>query len=181
MPLLSARPLAAVPIHDAEPCWRRPDPRLFARDLADLGPLFCAWSQTRPGPSARAATIAEGGPDGRVLATPGCIAHACAVTSEGPREWITVHDLAGVPRCRLYLLPDTDYLAWDALLSHAVATAPPEPPRPWRARCGRRLRFEVDAVGPWSLVCARTAAPDCALSWRTVRELVRTEGVALVT
>ena len=35
-------------------------------------------------------------------------------------------------------------------------------------------------ISPWSLVCTSTALPDCVLSWRTVRELVRTEGVALV-
>ena len=178
MPLLRARPPAVAIPADAEPCWRSPDPRRFVRDLAGLGPVFCVW--TEPDTNRRASAVAAGGPDGLVLARPGLLAHACAVTLDGPREWITVHDRAGVPRCRLHPLPDTDYLAWDALLAHTGPAAAPQVPLGWRARRGRRLRFEVEPIGPWSLVCARTAPPDCVLSWRTVRELARAEGVALI-
>ncbi len=179
-PLLSARPRGVANPVDAEPCWRWADPQRFPRDLAGLGPVFCAWSESPANLSRRAAAISPAGPDGLVLAHPGLLAYGCAVTIDGPREWMTVHDGAGMPRCRLYLLPDTDYLAWDALLAHTGAAAAPEVRPNWRARRGRRLRFEVEAIGPWSLVCPRAAAPDCALSWRTVRELVRAEGVALI-
>ncbi|WP_017464042.1 hypothetical protein [Dyella ginsengisoli] len=180
MPLPSARFLVAANPVETPPSWLAPDPRCFARDLAALGPVFCAWAGPAADLSAGAPDIASGSPDGLVLAHPGLLAHACAVTIDGPREWITVHDRAGKPRCRLYLLPDTDYLAWDALLAHADATVAPAARPRWRAHRGRRLRFEVESIGPWSLVCTSTALPDCVLSWRTVRELVRTEGVALV-
>lgn len=38
------------------------------------------------------------------------------VTDDGPREWLECIDRLGRPRARLHLLPDTDYLAWDALI-----------------------------------------------------------------
>ncbi|PXV52326.1 hypothetical protein SAMN04487785_105318 [Dyella jiangningensis] len=39
------------------------------------------------------------------------------IGADGPREWIDCLDAAGTFCARLHLLPDTDYLAWDALLS----------------------------------------------------------------
>jgi len=38
-----------------------------------------------------------------------------AVTGDGPREWCECVDARGRTRARWHLLPDTDYLAWDAL------------------------------------------------------------------
>ena len=39
-----------------------------------------------------------------------------AITSHGPREWLEFVDAQSVCSARLYLLPDSDYLAWDAML-----------------------------------------------------------------
>jgi hypothetical protein len=39
------------------------------------------------------------------------------VTDDGPREWLECVDSLGQIRARLHLLPDTDYLAWDALMN----------------------------------------------------------------
>ncbi|MFC5527184.1 hypothetical protein ACFPPA_15695 [Rhodanobacter ginsengisoli] len=56
---------------------------------------------------------------------------ASSITVEGPREWIECVDRRGDTCARLYLLPDTDYLAWDALLACAgPATTMPAPRRP---------------------------------------------------
>lgn len=44
-----------------------------------------------------------------------------AVTSDGPREWCECMDRFGRIRARWHLLPDTDYLAWDALTASCVA------------------------------------------------------------
>lgn len=41
---------------------------------------------------------------------------ASVITVEGPREWLACFDAHGHECARLHLLPDTDYLAWDALL-----------------------------------------------------------------
>ncbi len=43
-----------------------------------------------------------------------------AVTSDGPREWCECVDRFGRTRARWHLLPDTDYLAWDALTASCV-------------------------------------------------------------
>jgi hypothetical protein len=51
---------------------------------------------------------------------------ASAVTGEGPREWIECIDPDGRLQARIYLLPDTDYLAWDALFADGVPVAAPK-------------------------------------------------------
>jgi len=48
-----------------------------------------------------------------------------AVTEDGPREWLEGMDHAGRPRARLHLLPDTDYLAWEALMATHESPLPP--------------------------------------------------------
>jgi hypothetical protein len=49
-----------------------------------------------------------------------------AVTDDGPREWLECMDRFGRPRARLHLLPDSDYLAWEALM--AMHESPFQPP-----------------------------------------------------
>jgi hypothetical protein len=48
-----------------------------------------------------------------------------AVTEDGPREWLECMDRFGRPRARLHLLPDTDYLAWEALMAKPEPSLPP--------------------------------------------------------
>lgn len=57
-----------------------------------------------------------------------------AVTPEGPREWLECMDRQGRTVARIYLLPDTDYLAWDAMLADAT-------PVPAVGRVSRQQRF----------------------------------------
>ncbi|HUB91997.1 MAG TPA: hypothetical protein VMA74_19905 [Dyella sp.] len=45
-----------------------------------------------------------------------------AVTGDGPREWCECIDARGRTRVRWHLLPDTDYLAWDALTASCTET-----------------------------------------------------------
>jgi hypothetical protein len=47
------------------------------------------------------------------------LAAVSEIGAEGPREWLECFDAHGVLQARLYLLPDTDYLAWDAMLAAA--------------------------------------------------------------
>ena len=51
------------------------------------------------------------------------LAFASAVTADGPREWMECRDAQECLLARLYLLPDTDYLAWDALCAGADIAA----------------------------------------------------------
>lgn len=75
------------------------------------------------------------------------------ITPHGPREWLEFVDVRGDRVARLYLLPDADYVAWDAMLGDcAIARIAAQTPPRWRAhaafmRCAlRRLH------GSW---CAR--------------------------
>lgn len=75
-----------------------------------------------------------------------------AITAHGPREWLEFLDSQSICIARLYLLPDADYLAWDAMLSDCgIARAAPQAPSRWRAhaafmRCAlRRLRSSWQA------------------------------------
>ncbi len=58
------------------------------------------------------------------------------ITPHGPREWLDLESNDGT-QARIYLLPDTDCMAWDAMLE-SVLTQPPAPtelPRRWQAHC----------------------------------------------
>ncbi|WP_019464538.1 hypothetical protein [Dyella japonica] len=56
------------------------------------------------------------------------------IGADGPREWMDCLDAAGTFCARLHLLPDTDYLAWDALLSGG-ALLPAAPVCPGEVAC----------------------------------------------
>ncbi|KGQ18504.1 Hemin transport protein [Lysobacter dokdonensis DS-58] len=70
---------------------------------------------------------------------------ACAVEREGPCEAIHFVDLRGRPCWRLYLLPDSDFLAWDAL----IAPLRKRVDRAWHAARGHRLERRLH-VERWS-------------------------------
>lgn len=63
------------------------------------------------------------------------------VTDDGPREWLECIDRFGHPRARLHLLPDTDYLAWDGLMSRCEPDSHPP-----RLPCFLPLRPDSAAV-----------------------------------
>lgn len=103
------------------------------------------------------------------------------VTGDGPREWITVVDEQGQSRAQLHLLPDTDYLAWDALQAAATPCAGP-PGLRWslfRAGGARRLRFALRRMAMFEVLCTQTVAPLCTLSVALARRIARDEGVQL--
>lgn len=56
------------------------------------------------------------------------------IGADGPREWIDCLDAGGNFCARVHLLPDTDYLAWDALLSRGTPL-PAAPVCPGEVAC----------------------------------------------
>jgi hypothetical protein len=75
---------------------------------------------------------------------------ASSITSEGPREWIECVDREGQLCARLHLLPDTDYLAWDALLASGEPMPVPRPahwPRDPRPASAQLLHFHMRRLG----------------------------------
>jgi hypothetical protein len=73
------------------------------------------------------------------------LAAVSEIGADGPREWLECFDAQGILQARLYLLPDTDYLAWDALLAAAQSLS--------EAPLARMLRSTRCAMA-W-LVCFR--------------------------
>jgi hypothetical protein len=77
------------------------------------------------------------------------VAHT-AVTNMGPREWLCFRDADGTAQAKLFILPDTDYLAWDEMIA-ACKLAPTRVPQPqrWSAH-GAFLRGAFACLGaPW--------------------------------
>jgi hypothetical protein len=71
-------------------------------------------------------------PDMAAFADATAIHARSAVTPHGPREWLDI-DAGATTIARLYLLPDTDYLAWDAMREALGSDASPAEPRRWQA------------------------------------------------
>ncbi|GAP65111.1 hypothetical protein MBSD_n0400 [Mizugakiibacter sediminis] len=84
-----------------------------------------------------------------------------AVTRSGPREWLRFEDAGGDALACLYLLPDTDWLAWDALLDACGVGAATEEPCARAARIAPRraelLRFRCLHVGRLTALGCETA------------------------
>jgi len=100
------------------------------------------------------------------------------IGADGPREWIDAFDAQGQLCASLHLLPDTDYLAWDALLADGYCL-----PSAWlRGERRRRhsghaeiLQFQVRRMGGLHLLestpagrlsgLGRAIACDVARAW----------------
>ena len=54
------------------------------------------------------------------------------VTPQGPREWLSLHQASGEVAAKLFLLPDSDVLAWDQMTAALglvpVESGPPDAP-----------------------------------------------------
>lgn len=110
------------------------------------------------------------------------LAVAGAITDDGPREWLECLDGQGQLHARLHLLPDTDYLGWDALLQAAGTKAPDSLPRQRRGfrPAGAYLvsfrHSELAGLG------ALEAVPACAVSGlgrQIAQRIAKDEAVAL--
>lgn len=132
----------------------------------------------------------------RTLASCRDVAACSTVTPHGPREWLCLRDGRGETRAKVYLLPDTDYLAWDELTARiAPAKCPPQVPA-WHAhgaflrsafaRFGaswnaRLLAFERKRL-PWmDTLDARPPLRLSLLGLDLAHAIARSEGAELVT
>ena len=118
------------------------------------------------------------------------------VTPHGPREWLAFRDASGETLAKLYLLPDTDYLAWDEM-TVATALAPrAEEPARWHAHAAflrqalsrigsawqaRLFKFEQRKL-PWlQTLDARSPLRLSLLGLELARLIARSEGAELVS
>ena len=136
-PLLVANPSPLPPAVDAGAC--PPDV------LASLGPVLCLHAVADPHPLSGLRRAA------RVIAQ-------VRLDSDGPHEQLRFLDATGACCWRLHLLPDSDYLAWERLLSRLPVESEISPRWPtasrwlrsaaprWRA-CAVRLHVVVEGEG----------------------------------
>lgn len=122
-----------------------------------LSPPLCAECATAPAADGCLVEAADLAP----LLITRWIGLTCAITAEGPREWIDCVGPTGETVARVYLLPDTDYLAWDGLFAGAVPVDPPHrkvPGREWlRASRARVLVFTRRRLAGFTVLGARDA------------------------
>lgn len=115
-----------------------------------------------------------------------------AITSQGPREWLCFRDAVGDAQAKLFLLPDTDYLAWDEMLAaNRLEPAPTESGHcaflrgafaclgsAWQARL---LQFELRRL-PWlRTLDARPPLRISLLGLELARTIARAENAELVS
>jgi hypothetical protein len=111
------------------------------------------------------------------------IAAISEVGAEGPREWIECFDPQGAWLGHLHLLPDTDYLAWDALLGAAIALdkAPLQRVlRPMRCALAAPMQFRQRRLGGLMLLGADESAALSALGQGVANDVAREAGIAVL-
>ena len=106
---------------------RRMTPQVLMRHLPGLGSvLYLHATSSSVVTDALAVGVLVAQRDFAPLLDTHWLVATSVVTDDGPREWCDFVDHYGRPRARLHLLPDTDYLAWDALMnSRGSLDAPP--------------------------------------------------------
>jgi hypothetical protein len=104
------------------------------------------------------------------------------IGADGPREWIDCLDATGAFCARLHLLPDTDYLAWDALLSGG-SPLPSAPVCPGEVACkaaiAQLLCFRVGRVAALNLLDTLPLGRLSSLGRGIARDVARAAAVEL--
>lgn len=107
--------------------------------LPHLGAVLWLERRARHAPAVHAA-IGSGGvllidhPALAMIGRCGIVRAHSAITPYGPREWLDFRDDSGVAQAKLFLLPDTDYLAWDEMIARSHVPPAPEPAPRWQAQ-----------------------------------------------
>lgn len=98
--------------------WSRVSPRTLAQCLPAAGPLL-TLATTAPGASAATASLLVARIELAALQTMRWLVIGSRVDVDGPHEWIECRDGDGRLGLQCHLLPDTDYLGWEALANLA--------------------------------------------------------------
>ena len=131
-----------------------------------------------------------------VLAYCRSVAAHAVVTPHGPREWLDFRTGEGETLARLFLLPDTDCLAWDEMAAATRLTPADDNAPAWQAHAAflrsalsrfgaawraRVLRFEAGRL-PWlRTLGARPPLRLSLIGLELVHAIVRSENAELVS
>ncbi|MEO6799692.1 MAG: hypothetical protein ABI178_07135 [Rhodanobacter sp.] len=106
---------------------------------------------------------------------------ASLITVEGPCEWIECADRYGHASARMYLLPDSDFLAWDGLHAAVGSNAPVARASPTAQPCLDRARIVQFRHRTWAgmqLLSAESCVRISTLSCRVATQIVRSDVVS---
>jgi hypothetical protein len=107
------------------------------------------------------------------------LAAVSAVTDDGPREWCECIDAHGRTRARWHLLPDTDYLAWDALTALCAPCVSPRLDRqPMRPDCARAMSFRLREIAGLLWLEQQPSVALSLVGDRVARRIAHAESVA---
>ncbi|TAL74767.1 MAG: hypothetical protein EPN56_10110 [Rhodanobacter sp.] len=153
--------------------WVRASPRALAERLPAAGPLLTLATPV-PTAAATAGGFLVARTELAALPAMHWLIVGSRVDADGPHEWIECRDRDGRLGLQCHLLPDTDYLGWEALTclveNTAACEAPPmcDPPPSflgvldfrWHRQAGLNLVDAVDVTGvsPWGSEAVRAAA-----------------------
>ena len=159
--------------------WLRIAPRQLARHLPATGcvlylPCAARVDETVPGLLVGRCELAP-------LLRVRWLVAASVIGSDGPHEWLECRARDGRLCARLHLLPDSDYLGWDALLAAGAPVQAASGPRPddGRMAAARLLEFRCRRVAGIDLLDASPAADISTLGGGIARGIARVEGLVL--
>lgn len=157
-------------------------PRMLARWLPQLGDVLYLIARHRHEPTGRpAAGLLVEQRDLALLHHSHRLHVASAVTPDGPREWADVTDAYGRACARIYLLPGTDYCAWDAMACAAAGCGDAVCARPvFAASAARLVRFRRRCLAGLEALAMEDRAV-CGLDLRVAGEILHHEAVALAS
>ncbi|HTV86999.1 MAG TPA: hypothetical protein VME63_16485 [Dyella sp.] len=158
-------------------------PQRLLRALPDLGAVLYLHATTR-------AVMVDAHPPGILVAQRAFaplldtrwLCATSVVTDDGPREWWECIDRSGRPRARLHLLPDTDYLAWDAVTASHDADIAPSAARAgqWlRPDSARVVHFRLRPFAGLDVLEQVPAASLSPLGSRVAAQIARAEAATL--
>jgi hypothetical protein len=106
---------------------------------------------------------------------------ASVIGSDGPHEWLECRARDGRLCARLHLLPDSDYLGWDALLAAGAPVPAMGRRRPddERLAAAQLLDFRCRQLAGLEVLEALPAVGVSALGGGIARGIARAEGLAL--
>jgi hypothetical protein len=162
---------------------RRITPQRLLRTLPELGAVLYLHATA-------SAVIADAHPPGLLVAqrafAPLLDTHwlraTSVVTDDGPREWWECIDRFGRPRARLHLLPDTDYLAWDAVTASHDADIAPSSGRNvplLRPNSARVVSFRLRPFAGLDVLDQAAAMPLSPLGQRVALQIAKDEAAVL--
>lgn len=180
--------------HAARANANTPGPDALIEWLPRLGSVLwlerCDRSADRPAPSGTSHALLLDHPALKVLSSSRQLRSHHAITAHGPREWLCFHSASGAVEAKLFLLPDSDLLAWDEMNAalHVVASTTDRHDPPTHStflgralgRFGQRWQARLLEFGVWrrpwlSVLDARPPLRISLLGIDVARAIVRDE------